>query len=104
MNGESSSPSLVTSGVPQGTLLAPLLFLCYVNDITINIFSKIIKLYADDVLIYRTINSEVDCRNLQNDLNTLQDWALTKKMHFNSSKCEFLRVQKIIKFQYFYSR
>ena len=51
VNGESSSPSLVTSGVPQGTVLAPILFLCYINDITTNISSKI-KLYADDVLIY----------------------------------------------------
>lgn len=102
VNGESSSPSLVTSGVPQGTVLAPLLFLCYINDITINISSKI-KLYADDVLIYNTINSKADCRNLQNDLNTLQNWALTWQMHFNLSKCEFLRVtnrKKIIEFQY----
>ena len=102
VNGESSSPSLVTSGVPQGTVLAPLLFLCYINDITTNIYSKI-KLYADDVLIYRTINSVADCRNLQDDLNTLQDWALTWQMHFNSSKCEFIRVtnrKKIIEFQY----
>ena len=91
INGESSPPSLVTSGVPQGTVLAPLLFLCYINDITTNISSKL-KLYTDDVLIYSTINSEADCRNLQNDLNTLQDWALSWQMHFNSSKCEFLRV------------
>ena len=76
--------------------------MCYINDITTNISSKL-KLYADDVLIYNTINSEADCTNLQSGLNTLQDWALTWQMHFNSSKCEFLRVtnrKKIIEFQY----
>ena len=103
INGESSSPALVTSGVPQGTVLAPLLFLCYINDITRDVSCKI-KLYADDVLIYNTIASEVDCRNLQRDLNLLQDWAMTWKMCFNPTKCEFLRLtnkRNIIKFQYF---
>ena len=103
INGESSSPALVTSGVPQGTVLAPLLFLCYINDITRDVSCKI-KLYADDVLIYNTIASEVDCRNLQRDLNLLQDWAITWKMCFNPTKCEFLRLtnkRNIIKFQYF---
>ena len=102
INGEKSSPALVTSGVPQGTVLAPLLFLCYINNITQDVSCKI-KLYADDVLIYNTIASEVDCRNLQRDLNLLQDWAMTWKMCFNPSKCEFLRLtnkKNIIKFQY----
>ena len=102
VNGETSSPSLVTSGVPQGTVLAPLLFLCYINDITKNINSTI-KLYADDVLIYTTINSESDCKNLQKDLDTLQAWASTWQMCFNPTKCEFLRVtnkKNITKFQY----
>jgi len=62
-----------------------------------------IKLYADDILIYNTINSDADCRNLQIDLNTSQDSALTWQMHFNPSKCKILRVtdrKKIIEFQY----
>ena len=103
VNGETSSLSPVTSGVPQGMVLAPLLFLCYINDITKDISSKI-KLYADDVLIYNIINSEEDCIKLQNDLNTLNAWAVTWKMYFNPTKCEFLRVtnkKNIIKFQYF---
>ena len=91
LNGETSQLSFVTSGVPQGTVLAPLLFLCYINDITSKISSKI-KLYADDVLIYRTINSKEDCRILQSDLSVLQNWALTWQMHFNPSKCELIRV------------
>ena len=55
IDGTSSDPSVVTSGVPQGTVLAPLLFLCFVNDIPLNVTSKI-KLYADDILLYRTCN------------------------------------------------
>ena len=51
VNGEKSSISSVSSGVPQGTILAPLLFLCFINDITKNISSSI-RLYADNVLIY----------------------------------------------------
>ena len=79
-----------------------LVWLYYINNITQDISCKI-KLYADDVLIYNTIASEVDCRNLQRDLNHLQDWAMTWKMCFNPSKCEFLRLtnkKNIIKFQY----
>jgi len=66
-----SSASKVTSGVPQGTVLAPLLFLCFINDIT----KDISKLFADDVLIYRCIDSDDDCRILQRDLLIFENWA-----------------------------
>ena len=68
MDGYSSDDTLVTSRVPQGTVLAPLIF---INDLPENIASSI-KLYADDVLIYRTIESEQDHTILQQDLNKLQ--------------------------------
>ena len=103
INGEISSLTSVTSSVPQGTVLAPLLFLCYINDITKDISSSI-KLYVDDVLIYNIIKSEEDCVKLQNDLNILNEWAMTWKMFFNPTKWEFLRVtnkKNIINFQYF---
>ena len=54
INGHSSSYTKVISGVPQGTVLAPLLFLCYINDLPQNVISRV-KLYADDVLLYTTI-------------------------------------------------
>ena len=103
INGDINSLTSVTSGIPQGTVLTPLLFLCYINDITKDI-SPSIKLYADDVLIYNIINSEEDCVKLQNDLNILNEWAMTWKMFFNPTKCEFLRVtnkKNTINFQYF---
>ena len=71
LDGEQSQPAFVTSGVPQGTVLAPLLFLCFINDLPDKIKSRL-RLYADDVLLlYSTIKSLDDCHILQEDLNTL---------------------------------
>ena len=61
INGEISCLTSVTPGVPQGTVFALLLFLCYINDMTKDILSSI-KLYTDGVLIYNIINSEEDCK------------------------------------------
>ena len=72
-------------------MLGPLLFLCYINDITCGVSSSI-KLYADDILIYRIINTEDDCKMLQRDLDLLQSWAHKWNMSFNPMKCEFLRI------------
>ena len=68
VDGQQSNLAAVTSGVPQGTVLAPLLVLCFINDLPNGIMSKI-KLYADDILLYNTIHSQEDCHNLQQDLH-----------------------------------
>ena len=73
--------------VPRGSVLGPLLFLCYINDIP-NIVKSNIKLYADDALLYRNINSEEDIHILKEDLNALVLWAKKWQMNFNPSKCE----------------
>jgi len=65
-------------------VLGPLLLICYINDIVHNISSKI-RLYTDDTLLYRSIHSEQDVIALQNDLNTLSEWAKHWQMTFNPS-------------------
>ena len=70
----SSNPCRVLSGVPQGTVLASLLFICYVNDLTTLVNSRI-RLYADDKLLYITINTSDDNKLLQDDLDTLLNWG-----------------------------
>ena len=91
LDNQKSDTTRVLSGVPQGTVLAPLLFLMYINDLPSFIHNKI-KLYADDVLLYCRITSPSDCVKLQQDLNLLVHWANKWKMTFNILKCEFLRV------------
>ena len=86
----SSYPSVVSSDVPQGTVLAPLLFLCFVNDIPLNVTSKI-KLHADNILLYHAISSVDDCTLLK-DIGSLIKWSNTWQLPFNFNKCKFLHV------------
>jgi len=83
--------SSVLSGVPQGSVLGPLLFIIYINDLPTSISSKIC-LCGDDVIIYRAILSSDDATILQNDLNRLVEWAATWLMSFNLDKCEHLLI------------
>ena len=87
LRGSCSDWSPVISGVPQGTLLGPILFTIYINDISTNITSTV-KIYADDTKIYRTINGpDKDISALQLDLNRLSDWANNWQLRFNPEKC-----------------
>ena len=81
----------------QGTVPAPLLFLLYINDI-IEPIKSTIRLYADDILMYRVIDSVDDHYNLQRDLTSLKNWSDTWQMKFNPAKCVHLAItnKKII--------
>ena len=87
----STVPTTGISGVPQGSVLGPLLFLCYINDITQNLTSKV-RLYAHDTLISRNILNKQNVVALQNNLNTIMKWSVDWQMTFNPSKSEFLRI------------
>ena len=86
LEGQSSSYLSVDSGVPQGTVLGPLLFLLYINDLPENLTSTP-RLFADDCLLYRTISSDKDAADLQMDLDELTKWQEMWQMRFNASKC-----------------
>ena len=84
----------VYSGVPQGSILGPLLFILFINDIYDRIDPNTgISLYADDTKIWKQISSEKYCKTLQTDINRLQDWCTDNKMSFNIEKCHALRVK-----------
>ena len=86
LNGSHSDWDRVESGVPQGTVLGPLLFLLYINDIGDKISSEI-RLFADDCIVFRPINNEVDSIELQKDIKLLSDCSQTWQMSFNPKKC-----------------
>ena len=82
MGGQLSAEVRVTSGVPQESVLGPLLFLAYVNDIWRNMESTI-RLFADDCAIYRKIINNADMEKLQKDLDRLGEWAVENAMKIN---------------------
>ena len=81
-----SSLADVSSGVPQGTVLGPILFLIYINDLPDCVRYSTIRLFADDCIIYRPIKSIKDTQLLQEDINTIAKWASLWLMKFNISK------------------
>ena len=91
VRGTSSKHSAVISGVPQGTVLGPLLFLAYINDMPLEADSKL-ALFADDSYLYRKIMSPKDAEQLQKDLNKLVVWEQKWSMEFHPEKCKLLRI------------
>ena len=92
IDGESSTQVRVGSGVPQGTVLGPLMFLLFINDIGKEVKESKLRLFADDCLLYRDIRSTSDMEALQKDLDSLSNWANTWQMQFNAAKCHQLRI------------
>ena len=77
---------LVISGVPQGSVIAPILFLIYINDLPNNLKSTV-RLFADDTIIYMTKPNRTDATALQQDLDKLAKWKETWQMEFYPQKC-----------------
>ena len=89
----------VHSGVPQGTVLGPLMFLIYINDITEHVNSPL-RLFADDCLLHRIITTKEDVVQLQHDLDQLHKWANMWQLRFNVTKMRFTRLLSPIIFNY----
>ena len=82
LNGNNSDELPVSSGVPQGSVLGPILFLLYINDLPDSLQSQV-RLFADDTAVYLTVEGQADSKKLQEDLNVLQDWEKEWDMEFN---------------------
>ena len=96
VNGQSSQPAPVTSGVPQGSVLGPLLFLIYIDDLT-NVSLRdgaSIALYADDVLLFRIINSPDDFIAVQEDIDKINEWSVTNSLTLNKAKCKYMSISR----------
>ena len=89
--GTASDWEDVLSGVPQGSVIGPTLFLIFINDLVSSISSKV-QIFADDTKLYRCIKSDADSRELQNDLSKVQGWSEEWKLCFSAPKCQVLRV------------
>jgi hypothetical protein len=86
VDGEESSEAAVTSGVPQGSVLGPCLFLFYINNLPDNIKSCV-RLFADDTIIY---NSSANHQTMQDDLLSLEKWEEAWDMEFHPGKCQHI--------------
>ena len=94
VNGEKSKKAAVLSGIPQGTVLGPLLFVIYINDILDGITSSGL-LFADDTKIFREVTSEEDSLRLQADIERLEQWAKVWLLEFNQDKCHVITLGKL---------
>jgi hypothetical protein len=104
VNNSLSTATSTSSGVPQGSVLGPLLFLIYINDLPDCIQSSTtsVRLFADDIVLYSPIRSTRDQENLQEDLNNLVNWSNKWQLQLNVSKCSSTSINPI-KFTYTYS-
>jgi len=91
VSGRCSNWISVTSGVPQGSVLGPLLFLIYINDLESGLLSSLLK-FADNTKVFCQVNGERDREQLQADLNRLTEWSEKWQMPFNTSKCRVMHL------------
>ena len=96
--GGISKDSPVLSGVPQGTVLGPLLFLIMISDINKGTTSSKLVSFADDTRVYSNISEADDCDNLQYDLNSIYNWAVHNNMFFNSEKFHYISFSSSLSF------
>ena len=95
INASNSNKLLVTSGVPQGSVLGPILFIIYINDIAHpTLFNGSMTLFADDIMIYRPIRTPEDFIMLQSDIDSLTSWTEQNFLQFNADKCKYTVISR----------
>ena len=95
IDGATSQWAPVTSGVPQGSLLGPLLFVIFINDLPdVAVGDVFTSLYADDTKVYRNINTFDDCMSMQKTLTNMDTWTRDNNIRFNASKCKALTITR----------
>jgi retron-type reverse transcriptase len=98
VNNSESRDRSVTSGIPQGSVLGPILFVIYINDMP-ECVNASTYLFADDTKIYKEISCEDDVRGLQADLDQLQKWSDTWLLKFHPNKCKVRSVSNKTKLE-----
>ena len=93
MNGSKSSPVQVTSGIPQGSVLGPTLFVIYINDLPWGL-NNTAQLFADDTKLYGKSDSREEQQTIQEDLQTLQQWSNLWLLAFHPDKCHSIKIGK----------
>jgi len=93
LRGSKSEWKNVTSGIPQGSVLGPILFIIYINDLP-EVVNSNIYLFADDTKIYKSISTQADQEVLQSDIDNLSKWSETWLMKFHPEKCKILTLGK----------
>ena len=91
VNGVKSEWAEVSSGIPQGSVLGPLLFIIFINDMPETV-SNTCKLFADDAKLYGSVKSQEGCQSLQEDLGKLEEWCQRWQMSHNTEKCHSLHL------------
>ena len=94
VDGENSDWVSVDSGVPQGTVLGPTLFLAFINDLVRAAKHSQVRLFADDCVLYREVKNQEDCELLQADLENLEKWEEKWSMSFNPDKCNSISITR----------
>ena len=91
VNGSQSLEAPVLSGVPQGSVLGPLLFLIYIDDLPeyIRSHGPKVNLFADDILLYQVIANSLDYYTLQTAISLIEEWSTSNFLSFNASKCKY---------------